>query len=88
MQELNTYWQLDVNIEDKPLFLLFYQKSNNGEFQGWSDRFLQDLDKFGGNIGIIVSEPINFSNLRSFFADDPQLIENILGWMRSIILEQ
>jgi hypothetical protein len=88
MQELKAYWQLDVNINDKPLFLLFYPKANNGELQGWSDRFLQDLDKFGGNIGIIVSEPINFSNLRSFFADDPQLIENILGWMRSIILEQ
>jgi hypothetical protein len=55
---------------------------------GWSDRFLQDLDKFQGNIGIIASEPINCLNLRSFLAGDPQLIENILGWMRSIVLEQ
>ena len=88
MQELNAYWQLDVNIEDKPLFLLFYPKPKNGELLGWSDRFLQDLDKFQGNIGIIASEPINCLNLRSFLAGDPQLIENILGWMRSIVLEQ
>lgn len=88
MQELNTYWQLDVNIDDKPLFLLFYQKSKNGELPGWSDRFLQDLDKFEGNIGIIAFEPINSLNLRSFLANDSQLIENILGWMRSIVLEQ
>jgi hypothetical protein len=88
MQELNTYWQLDVNIEDKPLFLLFYPKPKNGELSGWSDRFLQDLDKFQGNIGLIASEPINCLNLRSFLAGDPQLIENILGWMRSIVLEQ
>jgi hypothetical protein len=79
---------LDVNIEDKPLFLLFYQKPKNGELSGWSDRFLQDLDKFQGNIGIIVSEPINSLNLRLFLANDPQLIENILGWMRSIVLEE
>lgn len=88
MQELNAYWQLDVNIEDKPLFLLFYPKPKNGELLGWSDRFLQDLDKFEGNIGIIAFEPINSLNLRSFLAGDPQLIENILGWMRSIVLEQ
>ncbi|CAD0224436.1 conserved hypothetical protein [Planktothrix agardhii] len=88
MQELNSYWQLDVNIEDKLLFLLFYQKPKNGELSGWSDRFLQDLDKFQGNIGIIAFEPINSLNLRSFLANDSQLIENISGWMRSIILEQ
>jgi HEAT repeat protein len=88
MQELNTYWQLDINIEDKPLFLLFYQKPKNGKLSGWSDRFLQDLDKFQGNIGIISFEPINSLNLRSFLANDSQLIENISGWMRSIILEQ
>jgi len=26
--------------------------------------------------------------LHSFLANDSQLIENILGWMRSIVLEQ
>jgi hypothetical protein len=68
--------------------VLFYQKSKNGELPGWSDRFLQDLDKFEGNIGIIAFEPINSLNLRSFLANDSQLIENILGWIRSILLEQ
>ena len=54
------------------------------------DRFLNDLSQFDGAICVVGDRP-HFPGDRGeglqWFAPDSQLVENIVGWIRAIVLD-
>jgi hypothetical protein len=92
MAELQIYWDL-LEIEfDKRVVLVFYASSTDTTpDEGtampcpYSSAFLTVLSKFGREICVITEQPFNHIPLK-FFAPS-QAIEDIVQWIRAIVLE-
>lgn len=94
MALLQDYWdelRLDSN---KRLVLLFYfsrTPRNPPEVRGGTeggvggDTFLNDLSKFDGEITLICDQ--NTHSLKRFSPSQPNLIQDILGWLREKEME-
>jgi hypothetical protein len=83
MPDLQTYW--DLLETDKRIALVFYENPNAGEPQGFSETFLDALRKFDGAICVVSEQPE--SRLKSFSPTQPNLVEDIVAWVREVILE-
>ncbi len=84
MSELQTYWHLLES--DKRIVLVFYNDPSGAKRQGFSDIFLNDLSKFNGAICVVTEQLLNKS-LQCFSESQPMLVEDILGWIKAIVLE-
>ncbi len=86
MQELKAYWKLDASEgENRTLILLFCETPSEAA-QGFSEKFLSELSKFGSDRIAVVSNCTG-SNLKHFSPSDSHVIEDIVGWLRAIALE-
>lgn len=83
MPALQTYW--DLLETDKQIALVFYENPNAGEPQGFSETFLDALRKFDGAICVVSEQPE--SRLKSFSPTQPNLVEDIVAWVREVIQE-
>lgn len=81
MAELQAYW--DLLESDKLVILLFYENQDSSTPQGFSHIFLDALSRFDGAIGLITEQPLNQLPLKWFSPSQPQLIEDIVGWIRA-----
>jgi len=79
MPDLQAYW--DLLGCDRTLVLVLYQQ------QPFSNKFLDAISKFDGAICIFTDEPVKNPPLQQFSASQPQLIENITGWIRGRVLK-
>jgi hypothetical protein len=86
MAQLQDYWD-ELRIEcDKRLALVFYENPTGGKAQGFSDIFLDALSRFDGAICVVCDK--SDISLQSFFPCHPNLIEDILGWLREREMER
>jgi HEAT repeat protein len=86
MAQLQDYWD-DLRIDcDKRLALVFYENPTGGKAQGFSDIFLDALSRFDGAICVVCDK--SDISLQSFFPCQPNLIEDILGWLREREMER
>jgi type II secretory pathway predicted ATPase ExeA len=84
MQSLKVYCKLLKT--DKKVVLVFYDSTAlEAETIGFSNSFLDDLSNFGEEICVVTERPVK--KLKQFSPRQPQLVENILGWIRAILLE-
>src|SRR6476469_3747590 len=86
IQKLKCYWNSLRRKSDKRLVLVFYQNPTAPLPQEFSDTFLSSLSKFDGEICVISDKP-NIP-LQSFSPNQPNLIEDILGWLRAKVMEK
>jgi hypothetical protein len=90
MAQLQDYWD-ELNLEsDKHLVLVFYESTSLvregiAETVGFSKSFLNDLSKFDGNICVVTEQPD--IPLKSFSPSQSNLAEDIVGWIRRVVLE-
>jgi len=81
MPQLQAYWDLLTIDSDRTLVLVFYSPEE------FSDKFLDALSKFDGAICVVTSQPVGNFPLQQFWANQPQLVENIVGWIRAIVYD-
>ncbi len=90
MAQLQDYWD-ELNLEsDKHLVLVFYESTSlvregTAEKVGFSKSFLNDLSKFDGNICVVTEQPD--ISLKSFSPSQSNLAEDIVAWIRRVVLE-
>jgi HEAT repeat protein/transcriptional regulator with XRE-family HTH domain len=90
MAQLQDYWD-ELNLEsDKHLVLVFYQstplvREGTAKKVGFSKSFFNDLSKFDGNIGVVTEQPD--IPLKSFSPSQSNLAEDIVAWIRRVVLE-
>lgn len=87
MQSLKVYCKLlQSNNKDKKVVLIFYDSTAlEPEPIGFSNSFLDALSKFDEEICVVTDRPVK--KPKQFSPSQSQLAENILGWMRAIVLE-
>ncbi|MBE9145901.1 NACHT C-terminal alpha/beta 1 domain-containing protein [Planktothrix mougeotii] len=84
MIELQAYW--DLLKSDRTVVLVFYDSQSLSENpQKFSEIFINQLKTFAGAIALITNQPID--QFQQFSPQDPQLIENLIKWMRSLVAE-
>jgi len=84
MIELQAYW--DLLKSDRKVVLVFYDSRALSENpQKFSGIFINQLKTFTGAIALITDQPID--QFQQFSPQDPQLIENLIKWMRSLVAE-
>lgn len=84
MIELQTYW--DLLKSDRTVVLVFYDSQALSENpKKFSPIFINQLKTFEGAIAFITNQRID--QFQQFSPQDPQLIENIIKWMRSLLAE-
>ncbi|HBK24013.1 MAG TPA: hypothetical protein DDZ60_16405 [Planktothrix sp. UBA10369] len=84
MIELQAYW--DLLKSDRIVILVFYDSQVLSENpKKFSEIFINQLKTFAGAIALITNQPIG--QFQQFSPQDPQLIENIIKWMRSLLAE-
>lgn len=90
MAQLQDYWDehwLDDKHwldSDRALVLVFYENPIAAP-QGFSETFLDGLSRFDGAI-CAISNQLNIP-LQSFSPNQPNLVVNVVGWIREIVLE-
>jgi hypothetical protein len=87
MQALKVYWNSLRRKSDRISVLVFYENSAGSQPQRLSASFLDALSRFDGAICVVARQPMGNIPLPQFDSDQPQLIENIVGWIRAIALE-
>ncbi|MCT7952919.1 NACHT domain-containing protein [Ancylothrix sp. C2] len=80
LTELKIYWQL-LDWEKQPI-LIFYEETNP---QGFRPTFLDALTRFDATICVITGTP--HPTIPTFLPEDPQLIQTIINWLQSRLLE-
>ncbi|MGA9383097.1 MAG: hypothetical protein WBV73_30410, partial [Phormidium sp.] len=80
LTELKIYWQL-LDWEKHPI-LIFYEETKP---QGFSQTFLDCLDRFDATICSIADSP--HPTIPTFSPQDPHLIQTIMTWLQRTILE-
>ncbi len=80
MLELQTYW--DLLESDKRVILVFYFDPADTALPKFSDIFLDTLSKFDGVICVVSESPLSKSSLQWFSCSHPQLLEEIVKWVR------
>lgn len=85
MAELQAYW--DLLESDRTLVLLLYENPAGSPPQGFSHTVIDALSKLDGAICVVTNQSMGNIPLQQFDSDQPQLVENIVGWIRAIALE-
>ncbi|WP_052055966.1 NACHT domain-containing NTPase [Myxosarcina sp. GI1] len=86
MPLLKSYWHSLQRNTDKLIVLVFYDSTAlETEWTGFSQSILDPLNTFEGAICVITDQPT--SKLKQFSPSSPNLIENLMGWMRKVHLE-
>jgi hypothetical protein len=85
MSELQAYW--DLLESDKHFVLLFYENPASSTPQGFSHTFLDALSRFDEAIALITEQSLKQLPLKCFSPSQPQLIEDMVGWLRQIVME-
>ncbi|MBD1905451.1 MULTISPECIES: NACHT domain-containing protein [Cyanophyceae] len=82
MQALKVYCQLKC----QGVFLIFYEDTSGETPQGFSPTFLSSLSKFDNarRICVVSEQPCN---LQTFSPTQPNLVTDIVSWIREKILE-
>ncbi|MFB2875641.1 hypothetical protein [Floridanema aerugineum] len=80
LTELKIYWEL-LDWEKHPI-LIFYEEAKP---QGFSQTFLDFLDRFDATICLITDSP--HPTIPTFSPQDPHLIQTIITWLQRTILE-
>jgi HEAT repeat protein len=80
MLELQAYW--DLLESDKRVVLVFYFDPTDTALPKFSDIFLDTLSKFEGVICVVTESPLSKSSLQWFSCSHPQLLEEIVKWVR------
>ena len=86
MQALKVYWNSLRRKSDKCLVLVFYENPVAPAPQGFSEVFLKALSKFDGAICVVTDETVDSIPIKQFSNGQPQLVENVVGWIRAITL--
>ncbi|PSB49165.1 hypothetical protein C7B80_02920 [Cyanosarcina cf. burmensis CCALA 770] len=81
--QLQDYWDELRQDSDKQVVLVFYENSTAP--QGFSETFLDALSRFAGTICVISNQP-NIP-LQAFSPSLPNLANDVMSWMRRILLE-
>ncbi|MBD2006674.1 MULTISPECIES: NACHT domain-containing protein [Cyanophyceae] len=83
MQALKVYCQLKC----QGVFLIFYEDTSGEPSQGFSQTFLTSLSKFHNarRICVVSEQPCN---LQTFSPSQPNLIADIVSWVREKIMEE
>ena len=87
MQALKVYWNSLRRKSDRILVLVFYENPADSPLQRFSHTLLHALSRFDGAICVVTSQPIYNLTPQQFSANQPQLIENIVGWIRATAME-
>ncbi|MEP0751959.1 HEAT repeat domain-containing protein [Trichocoleus sp. Lan] len=83
MQALKVYCQLKC----QEVFLIFYEDTSGEPPQGFSQTFLTSLSKFHNARRIcVVSEQL--CNLQTFSPSQPNLVADIMSWIREKMMEE
>ncbi|WP_172657329.1 hypothetical protein [Myxosarcina sp. GI1] len=83
---LKSYWHSLQRNTEKLMVLVFYDSTaSETEWTGFRQSILDPLNTFEGAICVITDQPA--SKLKQFSPSSPNLIENLMGWMRKIYLE-
>jgi hypothetical protein len=92
MPALKLYWNSLKRKSNKRVVLVFYASSTDTTLDEgttlscpYSSAFLTDLSKFGREICVITEQPFNHIPLK--FLAPSQPIEDIVQWIRAIVLE-
>ncbi len=84
MIELQAYW--DLLKSDRIVILVFYDSQALSENpKEFSPIFINQLKTFTGAIALITDQPIG--QFQQFSPQEPQLIENVIKWLRSLVAE-
>ncbi|MBD1921382.1 HEAT repeat domain-containing protein [Microcoleus sp. FACHB-831] len=83
MQALKVYCQLKC----QGVFLIFYEVATSELSQGFSPNFLKSLSKFNNVARICVVSSQADIPLQSFSPSQPNLVTDIVGWIREKLLE-
>ncbi|MEG4423713.1 NACHT domain-containing protein [Microcoleus sp. D3_18_C1] len=85
MLDLQTYW--DLLDSEKQIVLVLYKNPKGSEPKDFSKCFLDAISKFDGLICVVSSQPEDNLLLKQFSSHDPNLIENIIKWIKASLLE-
>ncbi|WP_374877936.1 HEAT repeat domain-containing protein [Microseira sp. BLCC-F43] len=86
MQKLKLYWNYLRRNSEIPRFFICYDSTALSTPTGFSNPFLKALSKFDGAI-CVVREKGDIP-LQTFSPSQPNLIADIVGWMREKMMEQ
>ncbi|HEY9852272.1 MAG TPA: hypothetical protein V6D28_22550, partial [Leptolyngbyaceae cyanobacterium] len=87
MQKLKLYWNYLRRNSENPLFFICYDSTAlTATPTGFSDTFLKALSKFDGAICVVWET--GEIGLQTFSPSQPNLIADIVGWMRKKMMEQ
>ncbi|MFB2935863.1 HEAT repeat domain-containing protein [Aerosakkonemataceae cyanobacterium BLCC-F154] len=87
MQKLKFYWNYLRRISEIPLFFICYDSTAlTATPTGISDTFLTALSKFDGAICVVCET--GEIGLQTFSPSQPNLIADIVGWMREKMMEE
>ncbi|MEP0858862.1 NACHT domain-containing protein [Trichocoleus sp. DQ-U1] len=83
MQALKVYCQLKC----QEVFLIFYEDTSSETPQGFSQTFLTSLSKFHNarRICVVCEQPCN---LQTFSPNQPNLVADIVSWIREKMMEE
>ncbi|NEQ76293.1 MAG: NACHT domain-containing protein [Okeania sp. SIO2C9] len=82
MSSLKTYLRLNLKKLDKQIALIFYTSKSDRSF---SETFITSLSTLGNSIYLISDQKCD--NIESISPHHPNLIDNIIKWLRREILE-
>ena len=85
LQHLKTYCNTLRRQLQQYLVFIYYEKPSNPPPQGFSQTFLNALTKFDTPL-CLLSEKTDIP-LQIFNPNDPNLLENIMGWITALVLE-
>ncbi|MFE1745380.1 NACHT domain-containing protein [Coleofasciculus sp. H7-2] len=84
LQQMKFYWHQLRRKSDRQLVLVFYESTEEETHLGFSETFINALSTFDGAICVVCAQPCN---LQTFSPSQPNLIADIVGWIRKKIVE-
>ncbi|MBD1901292.1 HEAT repeat domain-containing protein [Trichocoleus sp. DQ-A3] len=84
LQQLKFYWHQLRRKSDRQLVLVFYESTDKESYLGFSEAFINALSKFDGAICVVCAK---LCNLQTFSPSQPNLIADIVDWIREKIVE-
>ena len=86
LSQLKSYWGQIRRNSDKQTILIFYENPTLPTPQGFSPKFINILSKFEGAIALI-DDNIQSNHIKTFTSQDPNLLQNIIDWVKNINAE-
>ncbi len=87
LSQLKSYWGQIRRNTDKKMFLIFYENPTPPIPQGFSLKFINTLSKFEGAIALIDDNIQIDNHIKTFTSQDPNLLQNIIDWIKTINAE-